>query len=460
MRSIQGGWLPVKINIPLDSVKKQVREEFHIAPLVTPEMREAEDLWMQIWMGTPPWANDQDRTINFAKAVTGEAARLATMGVSVELSGSARADWLQERLNEELIPFLRDMVDVGCAAGMFLLKPTPDSIGLYTPPEFTITAVDNRKRVIGVVLYDTKATPDYYYVKAEYHRYEGTHYVVSNRAFRLAKGKTSASRVNLDEVPDWVGILPDAVLDDTAPLFAVCTMPDANNIDGSACGMSIYANALPELRGLDVAWSAMVDEIQDSRSIALVDDRLLREPGRKNVSVRLPRYVQNVAGSAAESFYQEIDRKLKTGERQTGINMLLQSLSTKCGFSEGYFSYNEKQGLATATQVEADDRRTIQRIKDIRDRIQAAVDDLIQALNDYADIYDLAPYGTYTVAYNFGDITYSYEEDRQNTKSLCQLGVLPWWMYLVRFEGFSEDDAKAAYAEANTAKPGLFPDTE
>ena len=413
----------MKINIPLDSVKKQIREEFRIAPLVTPEMREAEDLWMQIWMGTPPWANDQDRTINFAKAVTGEAARLATMGVSVELSSSARADWLQERLNEELIPFLRDMVDVGCAAGMFLLKPTPDSIGLYTPPEFTVTAVDNRKRVTGVVLYDTKATPDYYYVKAEYHRYEGTHYVVSNRAFRVAKGKTAASRANLDEVPDWVGILPDAVLDDTAPLFAVCTMPDANNIDGGACGMSIYANALPELRGLDVAWSAMVDEIQDSRSIALVDDRLLREPGRKNVSVRLPRYVQNVAGSAAESFYQEIDRKLKTGERQTGINMLLQSLSTKCGFSEGYFSYNEKQGLATATQVEADDRRTIQRIKDIRDRIQAAVDDLIQALNDYADIYDLAPYGTYTVAYNFGDITYSYEEDRQNTKSLCQLGV-------------------------------------
>ena len=149
-----------------------------------------------------------------------------------------------------------------------------------------------------------------------------------------------------------------------------------------------------------------------------------------------------------------IDKVLANAEIKTMINAF------GCGFSEGYFSYNEKQGLATATQVEADDRRTIQRIKDIRDRIQAAVDDLIQALNDYADIYDLAPYGTYTVAYNFGDITYSYEEDRQNTKSLCQLGVLPWWMYLVRFEGFSEDDAKAAYAEANTAKPGLFPDTE
>ena len=94
----------MKINIPLDSVKKQIREEFRIAPLVTPEMREAEDLWMQIWMGNPPWANDQDRTINFAKAVTGEAARLATMGVSVELSGSARADWLQGRQRRHRIP--------------------------------------------------------------------------------------------------------------------------------------------------------------------------------------------------------------------------------------------------------------------------------------------------------------------------------------------------------------------
>lgn len=446
----------MKINIPLDSVKKQIREEFRIAAAGNAgNARSGRPVDADL-DGTPPWANDQDRTINFAKAVTGEAARLATMGVSVELSGSARADWLQERLNEELIPFLRDMVDVGCAAGMFLLKPTPDSIGLYTPPEFTITAVDNRKRVIGVVLYDTKATPDYYYVKAEYHRYDGTHYVVSNRAFRLTKGKTAASRANLDEVPDWVGILPDAVLDDTAPLFAVCTMPTPTT---STAALAVCPSMPTPCRSC-AGWTShgrlWWTKFRIPGRSPLWMTGCCASPAGKMFPCGCRAMCKTLPGSAAESFYQEIDRKLKTGERQTGINMLLQSLSTKCGFSEGYFSFNEKQGLATATQVEADDRRTIQRIKDIRDRIQNAVDDLIQALNDYADIYDLAPYGTYTVAYNFGDITYSYEEDRQNTKSLCQLGVLPWWMYLVRFEGFSEDDAKAAYAEANTAKPGLF----
>lgn len=33
-------------------------------------------------------------------------------------------------------------------------------------------------------------------------------------------------------------------------------------------------------------------------------------------------------------------------------------------------------------------------------------------------------------------------------------------MYLVRFEGFSKEDAKAAHTEANVAKPGLFPESE
>lgn len=54
----------MKINIPLDSVKKQIREEFRIAPLVTPEMREAEDLWMQIWM-----APHRGQTIRIAPSI-------------------------------------------------------------------------------------------------------------------------------------------------------------------------------------------------------------------------------------------------------------------------------------------------------------------------------------------------------------------------------------------------------
>ena len=107
--------------------------------------------------------------------------------------------------------------------------------------------------------------------------------------------------------------------------------------------------------------------------------------------------------------------------------------------------------MATATQVEADDRRTIQLIKDIRDNLQSALDNTIYAMSVFADLYDLAPAGVYKTDYSFGDITYNYEEDRTRWYQLMVQGVVPKWMYLVKFEGFSEDEAKAVVAETEQA---------
>ena len=48
---------------------------------------------------------------------------------------------------------------------------------------------------------------------------------------------------------------------------------------------------------------------------------------------------------------------------------------------------DEKTGMVTATQVEADDRRTIQLIKDVRDTLESCLDGAIYALNVYAVSY-------------------------------------------------------------------------
>jgi hypothetical protein len=39
-------------------------------------------------------------------------------------------------------------------------------------------------------------------------------------------------------------------------------------------------------------------------------------------------------------------------------------------------------------------------------------------------------------------------------------GKYPAWMYFVKFEGMSEEDAKAAVAEAQAGAPQLFPPGE
>lgn len=171
----------------------------------------------------------------------------------------------------------------------------------------------------------------------------------------------------------------------------------------------------------------------------------------------LPHYVKNVYGNDQKEFYQEINPRLNTDARLTGINALLSQLGYKCGFSNGYFVFNEKTGMVTATQVEADDRRTIQLVKDVRDKLQYCMDGAIYALSVYADLYGLAPVGTYKVTYDFGDITYNYQEDKATWWNYVVQRKVPAWKYFVKFEGMTESEAKAMVKEAEPdEKTGLF----
>ena len=132
----------------------------------------------------------------------------------------------------------------------------------------------------------------------------------------------------------------------------------------------------------------------------------------------------------------------------------------KIGFSNGYFVFNESSGIQTATGVEAEQQRTVQFIKDVRDKLESCLDEVIYALNVYADLYGLAPVGAYKVNYDFGDILYVRENDRARWWQYVTTGKIPFWYYLVKFEGFSEEDAKALAEEANKENKasGLFGD--
>lgn len=253
------------------------------------------------------------------------------------------------------------------------------------------------------------------------------------------------------------------------PMFGVFRTPQANNIDlSSPMGLPMYAEAIEELRDLDVAYSRNAGEIFDSEKIVLADDRLMMMDGTniKNRTARnleeqrekmkLPHYVRNVFGSDSKDFYQEINPQLNTETRLSGINALLSQIGYKAGYSNGYFVFNEKTGMVTATQVEADDRKTIQLIKDMRDKLQDCLNGAIYALSVYADLNALAPTGLYEVTYDFGDITYNREEDRARWWKYVMQGKVPAWVYFQKFEGMSEEDAKAMVEEAQPKEPTLF----
>lgn len=448
--------------------KADAKRVFDTDILLSDTMDTAIRVWNQIYTGYPGWVDKDNhiKTINFAKSVTSETARLTCLDLSIKIDGSARAIYLQSVI-DEMFDKIRGYVEKGCANGTAVLKPNGNGVDCFIPGMDCLpTETDGLNNIHGCIFFDFYVKSDNYYTRMEYHRFVDGEYIISNRCFLSKSSKSLGNPVNIAITP-WSDLFEDvSIVNLVKPLFAIFKTPQENNIDQtSPLGMSIFAEAVEELKDLDVAYSRNAKEIYDSARVVLSDERLVQLPSIRDAEgnnirrqLKMPDYVKNVFHEGPEEFYQEINPNLNTETRVSGINSILSILAYKCGYSNGYFSFDAATGIQTATGVEAEQQRTIQFIKDVRDKLQMTMDDLIYAIDKWADLYDLAPLGEYEVSYGFGDITYSYEEDKKTWWGYVTAGKVPAWMYFVKFENMSEKEARAMQEEVDKAnsKEGLY----
>ena len=447
--------------------KDRAREDFNVEIIGSQQLDDWVNECVNIYQGNPCWLDEEEHidTVNFAKSVCSETARLTTLGIGIHVDGSARADWLQSQI-EQIYYQLRHWIEYGCACGTIILKPNGDTVDLYPRDRFDVTHISNGE-IDGVIFYDQEHRGKKWYTKMEYHRFENKQYLISNRCFVGRSENDCGRRIDISQTP-WEGLADEAALVNVEKtLFGVLRTPHANNIDiNSPFGLPIYSEAIQELRDLDIAYSRNTKEIRDSKRTILLDaDRVLPDKERLKTAEALghsvmPDYIKLVEGdtSVESDIYHEINPQLNTDTRLKGINSLLSQIGYKVGFSNGYFVFNESSGIQTATEVEADQQRTVQFIKDVRDKLENCLSGLIYALNVFADLYDMAPVGTYEVVYDFSDITYSFEEERAHHYQLAVQGHYPWEEYYVRFLGYSREDARKliAMAKQEQKTPSLF----
>lgn len=449
-------------------LRSKAKEEFNIEPIGSQEMQAWISECVNIYQGNPSWINEEDHidTVNFAKAICSETARLATLGIGIKVDGSARAEWLQKQV-ERIYYQLRNWVEYGCAYGTVILKPDGDVIRLYTPGEFEVTHQTDGK-IDGVIFHNWERDGGKWYTLLEHHHKEDGLYAITNKCYVGSSRDDTTKAIDISLTP-WAYLEEETRISNVdGLLYAVFRTPQANNIDlDSPYGLPVFSEAIQELRDLDIAYSRNAKEVDDSKRTVLLDsDSLLPAGGKVNNTVagfeakraqmKLPDMVRNVRGDGKEMFYQEINPQLNTDTRLKGINALLSQIGYKVGFSNGYFVFNESHGIQTATGVEAEQQRTIQFIKDVRDKLEDCMRGLVYALNVFADLYGYAPAGAYELAFDFGDITYNRDEDRARWWGYVVAGKVPAWKFFVKFEGMTEDEAKDMVAEASPKNPTLF----
>lgn len=449
-------------------LKSRAKEEFNIEAIGSEHF----DAWVsecvQIYQGNPSWLDPDDHidTVNFAKSICSETARLAMMGTKISMAGSARAEWLQQQI-DKIYAQLRQWVEYGCAYGTIIMKPNGNSIDLYKRDQFEVTHITG-DQIDGVVFHNCIKQAKEWYTRLEYHRFEEGLYRITNKCYVGDGPDDTKESIDISMTP-WSDLTEEVAIQNVdKPLYGVFRTPNANNIDmESPFGLPVFSEAIQELRDLDIAYSRNAKEIADSKRTVLLDSDTMTPSGVKvqntayawqaaREQMGLPDVVKNVRGDGTKMFYQEINPTLQTDTRITGINALLSQIGYKVGFSNGYFVFNEQSGIQTATGVEANQQRTIQFIKDIRDQLEKCIDGVVHALDVFATLYSLAPAGKWEAAYDFGDITYNREEDRVRWWGYVQAGKVPAWMYFSKFEGIPEDEARKMTEEAQPKMTTLF----
>lgn len=442
-----------------------ISREFGVEPIVSEEMTRAITRWDAVSSGDAPWVNPDDgvESVNLAKLISDTRAKLISLDIGIAVSGaegetqlSPRAEYLQG-LADDLLVRLPDKLADAMRLGGMMIKWNGVSWDFVLPGDFGVTAKDANGDITGAIFASFASEGRSHYTRLEYHRFDGDTYKVTNRAYVDNSGSNKhlvlGSRIPLSSVPVWADMEEEVSIEGLEkPLFAYFRVPGSNTIDPtSPLGVSCFAGAMTELKAIDIAISRKNAEVEDSKHITFVGQALIKNAQSRNI--HLPRFVKGLGmglNDTETTAVHEHVPTLLTDARIRDINFDLSLAGVKCGFSEGVFVLDGQTGMITATQVEADDRDTIQTIKTDRDALRRALEGAFYGANALVSLYRLAPEGEYTINYNFGDITYSYAEDKATWMSYVLQGWVPKWLYFVKFEGMSEAEAKAVTAAATT----------
>lgn len=430
--------------------RREVTKPFNVTANVDAKMQTALIVWDKLFT---------ESTTNMASIIASEAARLATIDMQITIAGGERAEAIQSvlDLNRDR---LRSKLELGCAYGGMILKPNIGGIDFIPATRYIPISFDSNGNIDGVIFIDQFTKNNKYYTRLEYHRFEIINnervYIITNKAFKSDNKATLGFEISLDKVDKWSNLVPEVpVTGIERPLFGYFRMPNANNVDiDSPLGVSIYSKAVESIKDFDMWYSKWKREGKLSDKYLFVDEQSMMKPGATGANKAvaenpIPELIKGLRfGNNANKCIEEFTPDIRVEDFKLALQTQLDLISVQCGFSAGYFSFDSKSGVVTATQIQSEDQRTNSTCTDIQQNYKLAVEGLIYAMEIMQSLYELTPDEDLDISFYLRDLYVNADEDRKRAFELAEKKYIPKWKYLVDYEGYSEEDAKKIVAEA------------
>lgn len=294
-----------------------------------------------------------------------------------------------------------------------------------------------------------KVDGDNKYVYVQIHRLnEAKQYVIENYLYVDNNG--SLTQVELGTLSDLANVAEKVETGETERMFVFNRPNIVNNIDPSLpLGVSIYANAIPQLKGCDIAYDSYVNELSLGKKRVVVKAEALKntdgEPTFDPDDVVFYALPEDSSAGAEATLIQPLDMSLRTPQLNAAIQDMLNILSARCGFGENHYKFNQG-GVATATQIVSENSTMFRTIKKHEIVLENMLKELARTILRMGNIYCGQNLNTdVEITVDFDD---SIIEDKntefQRDAAMVSMGVLNLWEFRAKWMNESEETAQEA----------------
>lgn len=397
--------------------------------------------WKHMLSGQAEWTTDYVESLGIENGICREFADAALIEMETSIS-TERLDKIYQKCLLEINKKFQD----GLGLGSLIIRPLgADKAEYVTPDKFIpIDFGDDEKPLDIAFLTVKKVGENDYFTRVERHYFVNGNLTIENKCYHSQSADDIGIACGLDAVEEWADISPGPVTYPgmTQMDFGYYKNPLRNDVDGSACGVSIFEAARGRIKKADIQ-AARFDWEYDSGERAIhVDNRALKQDkgtgrlGMAKLNKRLYRGLDLEAGKDTE-LLKEYSPEMRDEAYKRGLEEYKREIEFIVGLAYGDLS-DVQQVEKTAAEVKVSRARKYNRVTAIQNSLKCCLEDFAAALAFYNRLYTSG----YEFMCKFNDSILTDEEsERQQDRQDVSMGVMSQLEY--RMKWYNEDEAAA-----------------
>lgn len=280
------------------------------------------------------------------------------------------------------------------------------------------------------------------YLYMQIHRKENGLYVIENLLFESDKG--GLKEVDMRTVKGFESVPPVIRTNSAERQFVLDRLNIVNNVDPSLpMGVSVFANAIDNIKGVDMAYDSYVNEF------VLGKKRIMVKPEAQKDIDGNPVFDPNDTvfyvlpeDSESGSVIEPVDMTLRIADHASGLQDMLNMLSAKCGFGENHYRFNNGN-ISTATQIISENSTLFRTIRKHEIILKDVLVELCRIILRLGNAYMGATLDEdVEISVDFDDsIIEDTRSDNQDMRADVAAGIIRPELYIAKKYGVSEEDA-------------------